>query len=40
MVKGNDTGFSLVAIIAKATQNFWEIYLFTYSFIYHVLGLM
>jgi len=28
MVKGNETGFSLVAIIARATQNFWEIYLF------------
>jgi len=28
MVKKYNTGFSLVAIIARATQNFWEIYLF------------
>jgi len=40
IVKGNDTGFSFVVIIARATQNFCEIYLFIYLFIYYVLGLM
>jgi len=30
MVKGNETAFSFVTIIARATQNFWEIYLFIY----------